>query len=548
MLLQPSIVSNVKCYGSNEGQISLSVQGGTPSYQYIWSNGNTNSHPGNLQAGTYSVTVTDANGCTAIATASISQPSPLVVTGNAHEVTCHSGSDGSINVTITGGTAPFSYLWNNGSSVSNITGLQSGLYSVTITDSQGCSQSAVSHVTQPLPLEVTGTTQLVSCHNGSDGNINVTVVNGAAPYTYIWNTGSTSANLSGLHAGLYTVTVTDNKGCHGTNSIQVPEPVVSFIINPIIHHAACLNGNNGSININLEGGAAPYSYLWSNGATTSQVTELTSGEYTLTVTDSKGCMTSKQMQIVNNASFNMNSAGSNTICVGETVTLVADSVPNGIYQWYYDGNILNGATGMSFITPAAGNYHVTLNHTCGEFTSEPIEVVVKTVDNVSVSNNQIVCPPETAQLHAFGGSKYKWTPETFMTFDNVPDPIVGPIKSTTYTVEIINDFGCKAVLNTTVSVICDSLLVPTGFSPNDDGTNDGYVIDGIENYPDNKLWVYNRWGKLVFKAKDYANDWDGTGNISGNSAGLKMPTGTYYYILDLNNNEKPRSGYIIIRR
>ncbi|HMT30264.1 MAG TPA: gliding motility-associated C-terminal domain-containing protein, partial [Bacteroidia bacterium] len=99
-----------------------------------------------------------------------------------------------------------------------------------------------------------------------------------------------------------------------------------------------------------------------------------------------------------------------------------------------------------------------------------------------------------------------------------------------------------------VAVICDSLMVPNGFSPNGDGTNDGYVIDGIENYPGNKLWVYNRWGNLVYKTKDYRNDWDGTCNVSGIYMGKKVPTGTYYFILDLNDGSKPKASYLIIRR
>ena len=95
---------------------------------------------------------------------------------------------------------------------------------------------------------------------------------------------------------------------------------------------------------------------------------------------------------------------------------------------------------------------------------------------------------------------------------------------------------------------CDTLFVPTGFSPNGDGVNDGYVIDHIDNYPGNRLWVYNRWGNLIYKARDYKNDWDGVANVSGIYMGKKVPNGTYYYILDLNDNSKPRAGYLIIRR
>ena len=129
-----------------------------------------------------------------------------------------------------------------------------------------------------------------------------------------------------------------------------------------------------------------------------------------------------------------------------------------------------------------------------------------------------------------------------------PDPYVAPQIPTTYTVEITNEWGCKATLSVDIGIACDTLIVPNGFSPNDDGTNDGYVIEGIENYPGNRLWVYNRWGNLIYKAKDYRNSWDGVANVSGIYMGKKVPTGTYFFILDLNDNSKPRAGYLIIRR
>jgi len=112
---------------------------------------------------------------------------------------------------------------------------------------------------------------------------------------------------------------------------------------------------------------------------------------------------------------------------------------------------------------------------------------------------------------------------------------------------ITNEHGCTTQLSVPVSVICDSLLVPTGFSPNDDGINDGYVIDDIQSYQGNKLWIYNRWGNLVYKATDYANEWDGVSNVKGMYFGTKVPSGTYFYILDLNDGSSPRSGYLIIK-
>src|SRR4030095_9116386 len=185
---------------------------------------------------------------------------------------------------------------------------------------------------------------------------------------------------------------------------------------------------------------------------------------------------------------------------------------------------------------------------CGTFITDSVEVIVKSVENASISNNQIICPPETVHLQATGGVTYEWSPSTFMTFNNIPDPIVNPNVSMTYSVLITNEWGCSMTLKVDIGVACDTLFIPHGFSPNDDGTNDGFVIDHIEKYPNNKMWVYNRWGNLVFKTKNYDNKWDGVCNVSGIYMGKKLPSGTYYFILDLNDNSKPHAGYLIIRR
>jgi gliding motility-associated-like protein len=152
------------------------------------------------------------------------------------------------------------------------------------------------------------------------------------------------------------------------------------------------------------------------------------------------------------------------------------------------------------------------------------------------------------QLLATGGLTYEWSPNSFIDYTNIPNPTVNPEVSTTYSVVITNALGCTTTLDVEVTVICDTLFIPNGFSPNDDGTNDGYVIDGIENYPGNKLWIYNRWGNLVFKTKNYNNKWDGVANVAGMYIGQKLPSGTYYYILDLNDGSKPYAGYLILRR
>jgi gliding motility-associated-like protein len=185
---------------------------------------------------------------------------------------------------------------------------------------------------------------------------------------------------------------------------------------------------------------------------------------------------------------------------------------------------------------------------CGTYTSNPVEITVRTLSNVSINNSVIICKGESAQLTAGGGNEYKWTPTTGLNFDNIPNPVASPTQTTEYTVVIKDGYGCTATASVTVSVLCDTLDIPNGFSPNNDGTNDTFVIDGIDQYPGNVLFIYNRWGNLVYKKKEYANEWDGRSNVNGVMFGEQLPNGTYYYILDLNLDQKPINGFVVLRR
>jgi len=542
---------NVLCFNGTGGLIDLNVNGGQTPYSYLWSNGSTTELISGLQAGSYSVTITDANGCEAVFTYEILQPSsPLIPQIQILQtISCNEGTNGAFNLQLNGGTAPYSFLWSNGSTSQNPAGLAFGIYTVTVTDANGCNAIISQQLSQPNnPLLISLNSLTGSSCDSVSSVITSAVTGGVGPYNYLWSTGSTASQIPSSQAGLYSLTVTDSIGCVAFASIQ-STGISNFLqISAIVSQPNCINGQTGSININVSGGVPGYSFSWSHGPSVPNVNGLAPGVYSVTITDSMGCFITKDFEIIDQTSVSIHLNGSSSICVGETVTLWIDTITGSTYQWYYAGIPLNGANTNSFTTPASGTYAVAVTNTCGTVMSNQVVIIVRSVENAVISNNQIICPPESAQLFASGGVTYEWTPTNNITFANVPDPIVNPTVSTTYSVTITNEFGCKTELKVEVGVVCDSLLVPNAFSPNGDGTNDGYVIDGIEKYPGNKLWVYNRWGNLVYKAKDYRNDWNGTSNISGIYMNKKVPAGTFYFILDLNDGSKPKSGYLIIRR
>ncbi|MBL0051840.1 MAG: SprB repeat-containing protein [Bacteroidetes bacterium] len=188
-------------------------------YGYLWSNGSTDATISGIGAGTYTVTVTDANGCNVSGEESITNDASnccnVVATCTPTNVNCNGGSDGSISVSLTGSTAPVAYLWSNGSTDAIATGLVAGSYTVIVTDANGCTAECTSTITEPTALTATCSATDASCGLAT-GTATVTAADGTAPYSYSWSNGSTDASITGLAAGVYTATVTDANGCIAT--------------------------------------------------------------------------------------------------------------------------------------------------------------------------------------------------------------------------------------------------------------------------------------------------------------------------------------------
>lgn len=543
-------ITQVLCTGDSTGSVVLTINGGTAPYNYLWNTGGTAQNPSDMPEGTYTVTITDMNGCVANRTIQIDEPdSALQVGASMGHLSCHGQPTGWIDLTSLGGTGTYSYLWNTGGSVEDPTQLAAGTYTVTVSDQNGCQSNLSVTITQPAAFPaVSGTTTPVSCTGMQNGAILAVVNGGTAPYSYLWNTGSTQQNLTGLGAGTYTVTVTDGNGCTNQYTTQIVEPTNSLAIAGTSTDANCITGQLGSIHVTPSGGTVPYSILWNNGATTNSLSNQIPGTYTATATDANGCVSTQNFVINDISNLELTTIGGAQICMGDMATLTTDSVPNGTLQWYYNGVALQGATSNTFITPVAGIYTLMATTPCGNYTSNPIEVTTRVLNNVSVTNSVIICTGETTQISAGGGVEYSWSPSTGLSDPSISNPIASPTATTEYTVTVKDQYGCTATASVIVSVICDTLDIPNGFSPNGDGTNDFFVIDGIGEFPGNILYIYNRWGNLVYKKKEYANQWDGRSNVNGVMFGEELPNGTYYYILDLNIDQKPLNSFVVIRR
>ncbi len=544
------LVQDVACFGGNSGIIHSAPSGGTAPYTYQWNTGATTADITNLAAGTYNLTIIDANGCTFSQAVSVSQPVAAVSsTVTNTNVNCHGDNTATIDLTVAGGLGNYTYQWSNGQSTQDLTNVGAGTYSVVIIDQNGCTNNNTVTITEPsVSLFIGATNTPVGCFGMQNGAIDLQINGGTGPYTYLWNNGSTADNLSNIGAGNYTVTVTDANGCSSTQSTALQQPTSAISATATATSANCTGTQMGSITIASTGGTAPYSYLWNTGATSQNFVNAAPGTYTVTITDAAGCQITKSATVTDITNVGIHTTGAPEICMGTMLTIYGDSIPGATYQWFYNGTPLNGTNAPNFTTPVAGIYTMTVTTSCGTYTSNPIEVIVRSLNNVSVNNDVIICGGESIQLHASGGMDYSWSPVTGLDHTTIPDPIASPVHSTAYTVTVKDQYGCTATATVNVTVMCDTLDIPNGFSPNHDGTNDYFVIDGIDGYPGNVLFVYNRWGNLVYKQKDYDNKWDGRSNVNGVMYGQELPNGTYYFILNLNIDDKPVNGFVVIRR
>ncbi|MBI2966919.1 MAG: gliding motility-associated C-terminal domain-containing protein [Bacteroidetes bacterium] len=334
-------INNITCNGLCDGSVSVTPSGGTPPYTYLWSpGGETISSVTGLCAGTYGITVTDANGCTlSVSGLQVTEPLPLSVTGTENEPTCNGYCDGDLTALVSGGTPPYTYVWSTGGSTSSINLLCAGIYSLTLTDGNGCTLSGSDTVFDPGPVTIDSFVRIMpSCAGTCDGIVTVYASGGSGSYSYSWSSGGTSSTESGLCDGTYTVTVTDDNGC-GSISGPVPLTDPSAIgINITSVNIACGGACTGQATVNAGGGSPPYSFLWSAGAQTDQtITGLCAGTYTVTITDANGCTGANSKVITANTPLSItlltNNPSSCLICDGVVQVVANGGVPPYSYQW-----------------------------------------------------------------------------------------------------------------------------------------------------------------------------------------------------------------------
>ena len=280
------------CASGGTGSISVIAEGSAGPFTFLWAGPggyvSTEQNPADLPApGQYAVTVTNAYGCAVTLEAVVPEcdavPEPMIEAG----ATCTGAANGSVSISMPGGNAGYAFVWGGGETESNLSGLSAGSLSVTITNAAGCTREE--EITIPEENSLMLTAEIFGvCFQQSEGGIDLSVNGGQAPYTFQWNNVSAQEDLGPVSAGVYQVTVTDATGCTALSSFTVPQHTPPDILGQV-QLSSCANNADGSIQINITNGTAPFEYEWNNGALTEDLSNLTGGIYILTVTDDNGC-------------------------------------------------------------------------------------------------------------------------------------------------------------------------------------------------------------------------------------------------------------------
>ncbi|HNY52211.1 MAG TPA: gliding motility-associated C-terminal domain-containing protein, partial [Bacteroidales bacterium] len=467
-LLVPGVTSsvsddgsfNINCNGGT-GSAYLTVSGGSgSSYSYVWTSSDGSGivdgeqDQTSLTAGTYHILVTDLNGCVAETDITLTEPSAIDIKLIPSHITCQTSDfdNGSIELEVTGGIEPYTYLWSNDAVTKDISGLTRGEYHVVVTDANACEKSASIMIEDPPLLTYEPVVSdyngfNITCYGHSDGSIQINPTSGTPPYVYSWEgpDGFTSTNsiISGLKAGRYILNITDSKMCSVTDTIYLEEPGlfgITFTTSESLtgeYNINCAGGKTGSISVEVVNNAGSVDYLWSDGEVGSNRGGLAAGYYKVITVDSNGCTADTTILLTEPDSIAISFAVTRPQCT---------DMPNGRIRTMVTGGV---------------------------------------------------------------GSAY-----TYLWSDNSTMPDISDVVSGVYTLSVTDANGCSVSSSVTIEAVSDLCLqIPNAISPNGDNINDVWNIGLRELYPEMEVTIFNRWGETIWKSgRGYPVPWDGRSN------------------------------------
>ncbi len=557
-----SNTTDVSCFGGSNGTATVTASGGTPAYTYTWSSpGIGNSTATGFPAGSYTATVTDSHGCTASASFTIAQPIAITTSVAVTDATCNGLNNGAVDLTVSGGNAPFGFNWTGGYTTEDLTSVVAGTYQVTVTDAGNCTTTNSATVNQPAAVTLTFAHTDPLCSGDDNGTAEVTATGGTPGYNYDWAytlSGNDNSQLTGIPAGIYDVTVTDLNSCSAQGSVTLTNPpsLNATLINK--QEISCANAADGAVEVSVSGGTPPIQYNWSNSLIVPQVNNFAPGTYTVTVADANGCDTALSVTFIAPPAislvlFNVDSASCPNYTDGAIQLSAIGGTPHPNFGYEYSLNGSSFQQSEFFDNLAAGVYTIQVRDGEGclldttALVVEPTTLILSVLptDTLIPLGTSIVLTSNIENYLSADVNYYSWSPGTGVMCPDCASTIVAPYSHTDYTLTVNYLRNCS--VSETVRVFVgegDEFFVPNAFSPNGDGNNDVLEVYGTA-LATVKLKIFNRWGEKIFDSGNQWLGWDGT------YRGQLQNPGVYTYHAEgiyLNGKTKEKKGTVTVIR
>ncbi|WP_164675187.1 PKD domain-containing protein [Anditalea andensis] len=515
-----------------------------------------------LRAGVYNVSVIDANGCyiTEVTGIAITQPqAALAASAETTDVQCYLANNGAVSVLPSGGTAPYTIIWNNGAASWALNNLAPGNYTAIITDANGCAVNVAATIQEGAVFEINPETADITCAGQEDGSIRLNINGGTAPVRVVWDHGPQTPDLFNLPSGVYRARITDARNCEIRQEFVINEPAPLLITSSVTHALSCEVPNSGAIEVIPSGGTAPYTFEWSNGANQARVENLSPGQYSVRVTDASGCSRLEQFTIQRAAPLEATVIQyPSKICEPRTLQTVFETVVTGgqpPYQITWNrGTQTNG--GYTMVTPETGLFTLTVTDGAGcqyvetfsveaeedifldfDYRSDSYDEFYEHLTNYEIQFNNLSAGDIREFGWDFGDGNTSIARNPVHRYQRPGEYVV------TLTMRDLD--GCTASIQKKIRITDYFLEIPNVFTPNGDGLNDHFFPKFV-HITSLDLWVLNKWGEYIYHTNSMDDQgWDGT--LDNKIA----PQGNYVYKIRFttrDGREVERTGAFFLAR
>ena len=531
---------NILCFGESTGSIEVEVSGGTPfetvsgvfDYQYNWQGPagfvSASQNIYGLTAGTYLLTTTDSLGCIEQTSVTLIQPSEIIIDVVKTDVTCYGANDGSIQLSLSGGVAPYTVTWSNLGNGLVQNNLSAGIYSVTVVDQNNCQKIETIEITEPIFYIDPIVTQ-ITCFGENDGSIDLNVFGGVGPLSVTWSDdNSAGVQRNNLAAGTYSVLITDSAAyqCPINESFTIIEPSALSLSGIVADATDCTNVNSGSIDLQVFGGTLPYTYNWSNGSTTEDLTSIPAGNYMVTVTDDHNCSVTEQFTVIRQAPLDL-MLTSNIVTNCDLKEVNQETKVNGLggfppYLFNWSGGTISGSNNEIMTTNQGGTYTIQVTDSNGCAYQENFVVDLPYIGNQSFEYTSfgieeyytlsIQDPIQFTNQSTGDYISISWDfgDGSLIVYEENPQHTYTYEASFIVTQTVEYAVGCTYTFSRTLLVTKGyELINPTGFTPNDDGIND-FIKPSYKGLKTIEMSIYDTWGSLIYSEEGLKlKGWDG---------------------------------------